>query len=58
MPDEKTNVQKLTLRDRMFRCNQCGNVENRDTNAANVVLDRCTVGMKGIEALGVVSREI
>jgi putative transposase len=44
------NKQKMTLRDRVFRCNQCGNVENRDTNAANVVLDRCTVGMTGIEA--------
>ncbi|CAG0959090.1 hypothetical protein METP2_00678 [Methanosarcinales archaeon] len=44
------NKQKLTLRDRVFRCNQCGNVENRDTNAANVVLDRCTVGTTGIEA--------
>lgn len=44
------NVQKLTLKDRVFRCNQCGNVENRDTNSANVVLDRCTVGMTGIEA--------
>ena len=40
----------MTLRDRIFRCNQCGNIENRDTNAANVVLDRCTVGMTGIEA--------
>jgi len=44
------NIQKLTLRDRVFRCNQCGNVENRDTNAANVVLNRCTVGTTGIEA--------
>ncbi len=44
------NIQKLTLKDRVFRCNQCGNVDNRDTNAANVVLDRCTVGMTGIEA--------
>ncbi len=44
------NKQKMTLRDRIFRCNQCGNIENRDTNAANVVLDRCTVGMTGIEA--------
>jgi len=44
------NKQKLTLRDRVFRCNQCGNIENRDTNAANVVLNRCTVGMTGIEA--------
>lgn len=44
------NKQKMTLRDRIFRCNQCGNVENRDTNAANVVLNRCTVGMTGIEA--------
>src|SRR5659263_718759 len=40
----------MTLRDRIFRCNQCGNIENRDTNAANVILDRCTVGMTGIEA--------
>jgi len=44
------NKQKMTLRDRIFRCNQCGNIENRDTNAANVILDRCTVGMTGIEA--------
>ncbi|MDD5453894.1 MAG: transposase [Candidatus Ratteibacteria bacterium] len=44
------NKQKMTLRDRVFRCNQCGNVENRDTNAANVVLDRCTAGTAGIEA--------
>jgi putative transposase len=44
------NKQKMTLRERIFRCNQCGNIENRDTNAANVILDRCTVGMTGIEA--------
>ena len=44
------NKQKMTLQDRIFRCNQCGNIENRDTNAANVILDRCTVGMTGIEA--------
>jgi len=44
------NKQKLALRDRVFRCTQCGNVENRDTNAANEVLNRCTVGMTGIEA--------
>lgn len=44
------NKQKMTLRDRVFRCNQCGNVENRDTNSAKIVLDRCTVGMTGIEA--------
>jgi putative transposase len=44
------NKQKMTLRDRIFRCTQCGNIENRDTNAANVILDRCTVGMTGIEA--------
>ncbi len=46
------NIQKMTLHDRIFRCNQCGNVENRDTNSANVVLDRCecTVGTTGIEA--------
>ncbi len=44
------NKQKMTLRDRIFRCNQCGNIENRDTNAANVILDRCTVGITGIEA--------
>ena len=44
------NKQKMTLRDRIFRCNQCGNIENRDTNAANVILNRCTVGMTGIEA--------
>jgi putative transposase len=44
------NVQKMALQDRVFRCNQCGNVENRDTNSANVVLDRCTVGTTGIEA--------
>ena len=45
------NKQKMTLRERIFRCNQCGNIENRDTNAANVILDRCTVGMTGIEAV-------
>ena len=44
------NKQKMTLRDRVFRCNQCGNVENRDTNSANVVLNRCTAGIAGIEA--------
>lgn len=44
------NVQKMTLRDRVFRCNQCGNVEDRDVNAANVILNRCTVGTMGIEA--------
>ena len=44
------NIQKMTLRDRIFRCNQCGNIENRDTNAANVILDRCTAGIAGIEA--------
>ena len=44
------NIQKMTLRDRIFRCNQCGNVENRDINSAKVILDRCTVGMTGIEA--------
>lgn len=44
------NVQKMTLRDRVFRCNQCGNVENRDTNSANVILDKCTAGAAGIEA--------
>ncbi len=44
------NVQKLTLRDRVFRCNQCGNIENRDTNASNEILNRCTAGTTGIEA--------
>ncbi len=44
------NIQKMTLRDRIFRCNQCGNVKNRDTNSANEILNRCTVGMTGIEA--------
>ncbi len=44
------NKQKLTLRDRVFRCNQCGNIEDRDVNAANNIENRCTVGMTGIEA--------
>lgn len=26
------NKQKMTLRDRVFRCSQCGNIEDRDTN--------------------------
>jgi putative transposase len=44
------NKQKLTLKDRVFHCNQCGNVEDRDVNAANNIEDRCTVGTTGIEA--------
>jgi transposase len=44
------NTQKMTLWDRVFRCNQCGNIKNRDTNSANEVLNRCTgtVGTTGI----------
>jgi len=44
------NIQKLTLRDRVFHCTQCGNTENRDVNAANNIENRCTVGIAGIEA--------
>ncbi len=44
------NIQKMTLKDRVFRCNQCGNIQNRDTNSANEVLNRCTAGTAGIEA--------
>lgn len=44
------NKQKMTLRDRVFRCSQCGNIEDRDTNSANEVLNRCTAGTAGIEA--------
>jgi len=44
------NIQKMMLKDRVFRCNQCGNIQNRDTNSANEVLNRCTVGMTGIKA--------
>jgi putative transposase len=46
------NIQKMKLRDRIFRCHQCRNIEDRDVNSANVVLDRCscTAGTVGIEA--------
>lgn len=40
----------MTLRDRIFWCHKCGNVEDRDVNAANVVENRCTAGIAGIEA--------
>jgi putative transposase len=44
------NIQKMTLKDRVFRCNHCGNIDNRDINSANEVLNRCrcTVGTTGI----------
>lgn len=44
------NKQKMTLRDRVFRCNSCGTVEDRDVNASRNVLQRCTVGTTGFEA--------
>jgi putative transposase len=44
------NIQKMMLRDRIFRCHRCGSIEDRDVNSANVVLDRCTAGTAGIEA--------
>jgi putative transposase len=44
------NIQKMTLKDRVFRCSICGNVENRDLNSSNVILNRCTAGTAGIEA--------
>jgi len=44
------NKQKMTLKDQVFHCNQCGNIEDRDVNAANNIENRCTVGMTGIEA--------
>jgi len=44
------NRQKIELKDRVFRCSVCGNVEDRDVNASNNVLNRCTAGTVGIEA--------
>ena len=44
------NRQKIELKDRVFRCSVCGNIEDRDVNASNNVLNRCTAGIAGIEA--------
>jgi transposase len=44
------NKQKIELRDRVFKCSVCGNIDDRDVNASNNILDRCTVGTTGIEA--------
>ncbi|MCZ7399893.1 MAG: transposase [Candidatus Methanoperedens sp.] len=44
------NVQKMTLRDRVFHCSVCGHIEDRDTHSSKAVLDRCTAGTAGIEA--------
>lgn len=44
------NVQKMTLRDRVFNCSVCGHIEDRDTHSSKAVLDRCTAGTAGIEA--------
>jgi putative transposase len=37
------NIEHLTLKDRVFRCSRCGNVEDRDVNAAKNI-DNRTVG--------------
>jgi putative transposase len=45
------NVQKMTLKDRVFGCSECGNIEDRDINASINILNRCnTVGTTGIKA--------
>lgn len=44
------NVQKMTLKDRVFECSECGNIECRDVNAAINILNKCTAGTAGIKA--------
>ncbi len=44
------NPEKLTLKDRVFRCSVCGNIEDRDVNASINIENRCTDGLSGIEA--------
>jgi len=52
------NVQKMTLADRMFRCSECGNIEDRDINASINIKNKCTVGTTGINACeGLLNRE-
>jgi putative transposase len=44
------NIEKLTLKDRVFLCSVCGNIEDRDVNASINIENRCTDGLSGIEA--------
>jgi putative transposase len=44
------NPEKLTLKDRVFQCSVCGNIEDRDVNASINIKNRCTDGLSGIEA--------
>lgn len=51
--------EDLTLSDRTFRCERCGNVMDRDLNAAQ---NLCTLGLRGtyacVEGLGIIRPEI
>ncbi len=51
------NIQTLTLADRVFRCSQCGNTEDRDVNASINILNRSTVGTTGRACQGHLNRE-
>jgi putative transposase len=45
------NVQKLTLKDRVYECSECGSTLDRDHNAAiNILYKTNTVGTTEIKA--------
>ena len=44
------NKETMTLADRVFRCSKCGNIKDRDHNAAINIESRSTAGTAGINA--------
>jgi putative transposase len=47
---------KLTLRDRIFRCDHCGFTEDRDVNAARNLLSLAASGAERVNARGAAVR--
>jgi putative transposase len=42
---------RLLLSERVFACESCGTIRNRDGNAARVILDRAGLTPAGVEAI-------
>jgi putative transposase len=49
---KKEKEEKLTLKDRVFICKNCGLIIDRDLNAARNLKKICTEGLSGINACG------
>lgn len=46
------NRENIGLSERIFKCSSCGNVDDRDVNAAKNILHKTTVGLTGRYACG------